>query len=279
MGFFPANPPPITLLTLADVISNLKNVSTRNKLISRTSVNLGFETSGSVLFQSGVASDYATSTSVSGTLVYPNGLTLDSHWTTVLTFNEGASPGTTVVNVKGGAYNVADEAILYSKTSGVGSPFKLDLFQVPIGIGNLTSVQATFNKASSTSVKNSQQVYILPGKWGNVTQSNATGGSNSSLSATAGDIAFITGGLSRSDSSISAITHSGTAAHTRIIETVNWYGGTSGQIALHVIDTTGTFNSNAGSVTVSTGGGGHGGGGTITYYYDCFSQLLRFIEP
>jgi hypothetical protein len=278
MSFFPTGVPTVNLLVVSDVVSALKVVSTRNNLVSRTSVNLGFETSASVLFSSGVSSTYAASTSISGTLSYPTALALQSRWTTVLTYNEGLTPGTTTINVNSGAYNVADEAILFSKTAGSGSPFKLCLFQVPIGFQYITSVTATFNKASSTTERNMQQVYILPGQWGAVSQSSAIGNTNSSLSTLANDIVFIAGGVSKTDSTPPAITHSGTSTNSRIIETSSTYGGNSGQIALHAINTSGTFLSNAGSVTIVTGGGAHATGTSTTYYYDTFSELLRFIQ-
>lgn len=278
MGFFPTSVPAFNLLSVSDVISAFTTVGTRNCLVSRTSVNLGFETSTSVTFVSGVSSDYATSTSVAGTLSYPTSLSLQSRYTTVITYNEGATPGTTTVSANGGAYSAVDESLQYSKTGGQGSPFKLTKFLIPIGFGNLTNITVTMTKASSTSVKNSQQVYILPGYWSGVTNNNATGGSSSSLSVLANDIVFISGGLSRLDTTPPTISHSGTATHTKIIETQNYYGGTSGQIALHAITGSGTFLSNAGSTSVTTGGG-HSGGTTTTYYYDCFSENFRFSEP
>ena len=282
MGFFPANPPPVNLLTVANVISALVTVANRNCLVTKTSVNQGFETSLSVLFAEGFSSTYATSTSISGTLSFPTALDLDSRYTTVITYNEGLTPGTTTVSANGGAYSAVDETLLYSKSTGQGSPFKLTRFLIPIGFGNLTNISVTMTKASSTNYKNSQQVYILPGKWDSVSQSNATGGASSSLSVLANDVVFISGGLSRLDSGPPTIGHSGTATHTRSIETNSWYGSTTGQIALEVMTGSGTFLSNAGSVTVTTGGGGgHGGGSgtTTTYYYDCFSQSFRFDEP
>ena len=281
MGFFPTSVPAFNLLGVTDVTSALKTISTRNCLVSRTSVNLGFETSASVLFASGVSSSYATATNVSGTLSFPTALYLASRYTTVITINEGASPGTTTVSANGGAYSAVDESLQYNKSTGQGSPFIFQKFLIPIGFHNLTNITVSMNKASSTVYKNSQQVYILPGNWAGVTNNNATGGSNSSLSVNTNDIVFISGGLSRNDTTPPTISHSGTATHTRIIETNSTYGSTTGQMALHVIDSSGTFLSNAGSTSVTTTGGGHGGGGTITttYYYDCFSQNFRFVSP
>jgi hypothetical protein len=192
------------------------------------------------------------------------------------------------VNVNSGAYSATDETLLYSKTTGVGTAFKLLQFQVPIGFGNLTSVAATFNKASSTSDTNSQMVYVLPGRWSGVSnafyaggQSTSSSHSTTSLSVAQNDLVFIKGGLSIADSGIPSISHGG-PTNTRILETNNTYGGNSRQIALNTMDAAGTFTTDTSYTSITTGGGGgHGGGGTTTtfYFYSNFVQSMRFVEP
>jgi hypothetical protein len=286
----PAFIPSVTLLGVSDVITSLKTVASRNQLMSKTSVNQGFETNATVgPYSGGLDTTYATSTSVSGTLSYPQSLiTYQSRWTTILTVNEGSTPGTTVVSVNGGAYSATDETILYTKNTGVGTDLKLCQFQVPIGVGNLTSVSVTFNKASSTSETNAQQVYILPGKWSGVSNSYYAGGfggtsshSSTSLAVNQNDLVFIHGGLDRTDAGIPTIGHGG-PANTRVIESNFTYGGKSRQMALHTMDAAGTFTSDTGYTSVTTGGGGghSGGGGTTTYYYySNLVQSMRFVQP
>lgn len=282
MGF-PIQPlvfPTYTPVAAADVIAALKTIAGRNQLISRTSINLGFENNAGTLFASNLNSSYATATAVSGSLPYPQTLRFQSHWTTLLTLNEGQSPGQTSVNVNSGAYTAIDESVLYNKTSNTdGTMFKLCLFQAPINFANLTSVAATFNKASSTSQRNSQLLIVLPGKWSAIAQDYRVTSSYSPVAVQQNDLVFIKGGLDRADNGIPTILH-GALANTRIEETYSTYGSSAGQIALNAMDAAGTFQSNCGSLTVSSGGGGHtGGGGSIIYYYSTFSQSLRFIQP
>jgi hypothetical protein len=287
---FPLIPPSPTLITVTDVITDLKTISSRNQLISKTSIAQGFETNaGAGPFAEGFDSTYATATSISGTLTYPQSLNRNSRWTTLLTLNEhGSTPGTTVVNVNNGAYSATDETILYDKTTGVGAYFTLCQFQIPLGFGNLSSVNVTFNKASNTSMTNSQQVFVLPGKWTGVTnsfygggQSSSSGHSTTSIAVNANDLVFIKGGLDLTDSTIPTIGHSG-PANTRVIETNATYGGKSRQIALNTMDASGTFVTDTGYTSITTGGGGgHSGGSTTTtyYFYSNFVQSMRFVQP
>ena len=282
----PITSPGFELLTLAQVISAIKTIASRNQLITKTSIAQGFENNaGAGPFAEGFSSTYQASTSVSGTITYPQStMNLFSRWSTFLTVNEGNSPGTTVVSVNGGAYSATDETVLYNKTTGVGSNFKLCLFQAPIGFGNLRSVNVTFNKGTGGGT-NCQQVYVLPGKWGGITQSYYAGGSgagtghsSTSLSVTTNDVVFIKGGLSRADTGVPAIGHGG-PANTRIIETQENYNSTAKNMALHVMDAAGTFTSDTGYIGVTSGGGGRGGGTTTYYYYSNLAQSLRFISP
>jgi len=283
----PITSPGFKMLTLAQAISAIKTIASRNQLITKTSIAQGFESNaGAGPFAEGFSSTYQASTAVSGTITYPQStMNLFSRWTTVLTVNEGNSPGTTVVSADGGAYSATDETILYSKTTGVGSNFKLCLFQIPIGFGNIRSIAVTFNKGTGGGT-NSQQVYVLPGKWGGISNSFYGGGqalntshSSTSLSVTTNDIVFIKGGLSRADTSIPTIGHGG-PANTRIIETNENYNSTARQMALHVMDAAGTFTSDTSYEAVTTSSGGRGGGTTTTYYfYSNLAQSLRFISP
>lgn len=280
----------MVLIGVSDVVSALKTISSRNAMISKTSVNQGFETNTTTgPFSESFDSTFATATSVSGTLTYPQAaINLQSRWTTLFTLNEGSSPGTTSVNVNSGAYTATDETILYSKNTGLGSDFKFCQFQVPIGFGNLTSVAATFVKASSTSRTNSQMVYVLPGRWSGVTNAFYGGGTGSSsshpstsISVLQNDLVFIKGGLDINDISPPTIAHSG-PAHTRILETNAAYGGYSREIALECMDANGTFVTDTLYQTTSTGGGGGHSGGVVTttwHFYSNFVQSVRFVEP
>jgi hypothetical protein len=289
MSFSPIFVPSVTLIGVSDVISALKTISKRNVMISKTSITQGFETNaGAGPFSEGFDSTYATSTSVAGTLTYPQAaLTLQSRWTTLLVLNEGKTPGTTVVSVNGGAYSATDETLLYNKTTGLGTTFKVLQFQVPIGFSNLTSVNITFNKASSTADTNAQMVYVLPGQWSGVSNAFYGGGastssathSTTSLSVLQNDLVFVKGAINITDSTIPTISHSG-PAHTRILETNSTYGGNSRQISLQSIDAAGTFVTDTGyTATSSGGGGGHTGAGSTTTYhfYSNFVQSMRFV--